>query len=74
MAGGKIDDAQATHAERDTLLDVESLIVRAAVPDDLAHAMEECPIALLMWFGRLEVAVFCETCDATHELVPLTEQ
>jgi hypothetical protein len=71
VPGRQIDDAQPAHPQSHTVIDVNPLIVGSAVPDHFAHPMDEIPVALEMPLRRLEVAVFCKTCDATHELVPL---
>ena len=34
---GEVDDAQAAHAERDARLDVEAVLVGAAMADDIRH-------------------------------------
>jgi hypothetical protein len=62
-AGRKIDDAQPPHAERDTIFDVNSLVIRSAMPNHFAHVVNE---------GRVPVArrsVECEireTCYSAH--------
>jgi hypothetical protein len=40
-SASEIDDAQTAHAEADTWLHVNAFVIRAAVPDDFAHAMHE---------------------------------
>jgi hypothetical protein len=37
----EIDDRKASHSQCDTALDHHSLIVRATMPDDAAHAIED---------------------------------
>src|SRR6476660_3495767 len=41
MAGGEIDDAQAPHAECDTVVDPDALVVGAAMTDHVAHSVGE---------------------------------
>jgi hypothetical protein len=41
MAGREIDDAEAPHAERHAIGDPRTLVVRAAVPNHIAHAMHQ---------------------------------
>jgi hypothetical protein len=40
-AAGQIDDAQPSHAEADARLHVNPLVVRASMPDHLAHPVDE---------------------------------
>jgi hypothetical protein len=44
---GQIDDAQATHAEAHAGADMDAFVIRAAVPDHLAHAVHEVELRFL---------------------------
>jgi hypothetical protein len=41
VAAREVDDTEATHAETRAIIDIEPLIVRAAVHDLLAHVVDE---------------------------------
>ena len=41
MAAGEIDDAEAAHAEPKPRRGVDPFVVRAPVPEDIAHAVDE---------------------------------
>jgi hypothetical protein len=41
LAGGQVDDGQAAHAQRDAVGEVCTLIVGPAMPDDIAHTLNE---------------------------------
>jgi hypothetical protein len=41
VPGGQVDDAQAPHSERYTLVDQHSFVVRPAMPDHVAHAVDQ---------------------------------
>src|SRR5437899_12148968 len=43
-ASGKIDDAQPTHAQASTAVDIDPLVIRSTMHDRLAHAMDVCRI------------------------------
>src|SRR5204863_517781 len=42
----EVDDAQAAHAEADPRLDMNPLVVGTAMPDHLAHAMDQAEFSL----------------------------
>jgi hypothetical protein len=44
MAGGKIDDAEATHAQPDLALNEKAIIVRAAMSHHVTHASQNARI------------------------------
>ena len=48
MAASQVDDAQPPHTQPDAGLDMNPLVVRAAMADHLAHAMDEVEI----WASR----------------------
>ena len=41
MPGAQVDNAQPSHAEGASFLDMEALVVRTTVPDPVAHAFDE---------------------------------
>ena len=41
MASGEVDDAQPPHPERDAVVHPHPFVIRAAMADDLAHAVDE---------------------------------
>src|SRR5262249_4521029 len=66
MAGRQVDDAQAPHSERNSRLDEHAFIVRAAVADDVAHAVDE-RVRVVRSERRTGSRRFYEASDSTHK-------
>src|ERR1700722_6681528 len=65
VPGREIDDAEPPHAERDAGVHPDTLVVRAAMADDGAHAVDEGAARLERERGRNRGGLY-ETGDATH--------
>ena len=72
VAGRDVDDAQAPHAERDAVLDVEALVVRSAVADDVAHALQQRGPLLARGAGL--TIPFDESRNPTHRMSTFRRQ
>jgi hypothetical protein len=60
VASGKIDDAEAAHPESRSVLDEDSFVIRTAMHDRLAHAVNRGG------FNALAGSRVYDACDPTH--------
>ena len=61
MAGGKVDDAKAAHAQADLALREDAVVVRTAVGHDVAHAPQNAGIDVRV-SGRTQLFPQFHTC------------
>jgi hypothetical protein len=67
---GKIDDAEAPHAEADARRDVNAFVVRTTMADDVAHPVHEVEgavQALLAYGHAVTLVVIDESGYSTHD-------
>src|SRR5439155_18392030 len=66
MSARQIDNAQAPHPERDAGLDEHTFVVRSAMTDDVAHAMDQIAARVREEWIRRRFR-FDKACDAAHK-------
>src|ERR1700691_6778442 len=64
MAARQIDDTEAAHSEAGSIFDKDSFVIRAAMHDGLAHAVNRRRINPIARCGA------DDTCNSTHAFVP----
>jgi hypothetical protein len=69
----EVDDAQAPHAETDARLHMDPLVVRPAMPDDVAHPADEPEVCLVLRSRRAVSPIAISKAGySTHVLSPVS--